>query len=137
MEESDFLKVILLGDNPETFRKQLSEMVHARLRGFADGGIWGAINSVSAAGNGLTSTDGSTISYTPNVSFSGQDTFTYIITDGSALSLAATVTVNVVAANTAPVAVADSVTVIAGNTDVPIAVLANDSDLDVGARPTN
>jgi len=91
------------------------------------------IDSVSAAGNGTTSTDGSTISYTPNMGFSGPETFTYIITDGSAFSLAATVTVNVVAADTAPTGAVDSYSVIQDSTNT-LDVLANDSDVDVPAQ---
>ncbi|TAK59662.1 cadherin-like domain-containing protein [Methylobacter sp.] len=68
--------------------------------------------------------------YTPNTNFTGQDGFTYTALDGSGKSSAlATVTLNVSAANNAPVAVDDSATT-AEDTAVNIAVLAGDTDSD-------
>jgi len=53
------------------------------------------ISSVSAPANGSATINGDTIDYTPAVGFSGDDTFTYTVTDGTASSTA-TVTVSVV-----------------------------------------
>jgi len=93
-----------------------------------------SIASIGATSNGGTATiNGSNISYTPAIGYSGPETFDYTISDGSATSIAATVTVNVVAANTPPVAVNDSgINVPQASVNTPIFVLANDTDADVG-----
>ncbi|MFP3914775.1 MAG: Ig-like domain-containing protein, partial [Actinomycetota bacterium] len=69
------------------------------------------------------------IRYTPNLNFNGEDTFTYQVNDGTALSNEATVTVTVDPVNDAPVANDDSVPGLA-NTPLDIDVLANDTDVD-------
>ena len=67
------------------------------------------------------------VTYTPNAGFSGSDSFTYTISDGTtARSAPVSVTVTP-PGNGPPVAVADTATTTAG-TPVNIAVLANDSD---------
>ena len=73
--------------------------------------------------------------YTPALNFSGADSFTYQASDGTALSAAATVTINVVAVNDAPVATDDSATT---NEDVPVLidVLSNDADVEGGLPPS-
>jgi VCBS repeat-containing protein len=73
--------------------------------------------------------DGS-FSYTPKSNYSGSDSFQYTLSDGAANSTA-TVTLNVHATNTAPVANADSYSVERNNefdTDPSTGVLANDTD---------
>lgn len=69
-----------------------------------------------------------TVTFTPDPGFIGHASFTYIVTDGEG-SAEGTVTVTVLAPNTAPVAVADHATTKAGQA-VTINVLANDSDAD-------
>ncbi len=54
-----------------------------------------SISSVSTPAHGSATINGDAIDYTPDVGFSGDDTFTYTITDGTASSTA-TVTVSVV-----------------------------------------
>jgi len=82
--------------------------------------------------NGATSINGATgvVTYTPNVNFSGDDTFTYTINDDLGdISNVATVTITVEAPpeNEAPVANNDSSTT-AYETAVAVDVAANDSD---------
>ncbi len=106
-------------------------------------GVLGNDNNLS--GNSLSATlvsgttsgvlilnpDGS-FSYTPNVNFSGTDSFTYQADNGSANSNLATVTITVIQVNDIPVASNDSYVVIEDNSlvvDAP-GVLANDNDLD-------
>lgn len=74
-----------------------------------------SISIVSSATYGSTSTNGSTITYTPNANFNGSDSFDYTVS----------ITVNPV--NDAPIAVNDTASVATNNT-VDISVLLNDSD---------
>jgi hypothetical protein len=90
------------------------------------------VSSVGAASNGNVVNNGNgTVTYTPNVGFSGSDSFTYIIDDGNGGTAAATVTVtvNAVVANNPPVANNDSATTYE-DTAVTINVGSNDSDPD-------
>ncbi|HMJ90325.1 MAG TPA: tandem-95 repeat protein, partial [Candidatus Acidoferrum sp.] len=88
---------------------------------------------VSATTNGSLTVQGNgSFGYTPNSNFSGQDYFTYRITDGAATSSVAVVTLNVNPVNDTPVANNDNY---ATDEDVTLSrttpgVLANDSDLD-------
>ena len=69
--------------------------------------------------------------YTPNPHFSGDDSFTYRATDGTAFSAAATVHVTVQPVNDAPVAQNDEFNSGAsGITESPPGVLGNDTDVD-------
>ena len=71
------------------------------------------------------------LTYTPGEHFSGQDTFTYRVSDGIDFSEPVTVTINVEAVNDAPVTIVDEATT---NEDEPVIidVLFNDSDADSG-----
>jgi VCBS repeat-containing protein len=74
----------------------------------------------------ITQNPDGTIEYTPDGSFVGIDTFTYVITDGEAVSAPATVSVTVLAAP--PL-------VIPPNTDAPIEEDANTSADEAGDTP--
>ncbi|ROP74739.1 CshA-type fibril repeat protein [Curtobacterium sp. PhB115] len=100
----------------------------------ADGNAHGDVSIDEATGN---------VVYTPKPGFSGTDTFTYTVTDGSGLTTTGTVTVIV-----GPKATADSATVTAGTTlsvggdgDDRPGVLANDEGTKLTAtvdqKPTN
>jgi len=82
--------------------------------------------SQSAAG-GTISLNGTQLQYSPPASFSGNDSFSYSISDGKGGTDSATVNVTVI--NQSPIAVNDATTVNAGET-ATVAVLANDSDPD-------
>jgi hypothetical protein len=88
------------------------------------------VSSVSALSNGsaVIETDG-TITYTPDANFCGNDSFTYMISDGNGGSDTATVTVDVTCVNDPPVANDDSAST-DEDTAVTIDVLANDTDVD-------
>jgi len=75
--------------------------------------------------------DGS-FNYTPAINYVGPDSFTYVANDGLLDSAPATVSLSIVATNTAPVAVNDSYSVNEDTTLVvpAIGVLANDTDID-------
>ena len=84
-----------------------------------------------AHGTLTLNSDGSFV-YTPAADYSGADSFTYKASDGAADSNVATVSLTVTAVNDAPVAVADSYSVLKNGT-LNIAapgVLANDTDAD-------
>ncbi|MGB3557991.1 MAG: Ig-like domain-containing protein, partial [Geitlerinemataceae cyanobacterium] len=89
-------------------------------------------NTTSTSGGSVTSGVGiSNLVYTPPLDFSGTDTFTYTITDGTS-SDTATVTIDVrqpPPPNNLPIANNDNLVINQG-TSVPIDVLANDSDPD-------
>ena len=88
-----------------------------------------SVSEVSDGSNGTVSINGDgTVEYTPNAGFSGNDSFTYTVSDGE-LTDEGTVTVSVGAVNNSPIAVADAAT---GDEDTEITgnVLANDTDAD-------
>jgi hypothetical protein len=92
--------------------------------------------AVTSATNGTVSisADKKSVLFTPSANFSGTGTFTYVANDGALDSNAAVVMVQVLAANDAPFALADSYNVSAfapRTLQVPApGVLANDSDAE-------
>ncbi|MEI6473706.1 MAG: tandem-95 repeat protein, partial [Holophagaceae bacterium] len=60
-----------------------------------------AVSAVSAASHGTVSTNGTTVTYTPNADYNGSDSYTYTVTSGG-VTETATVSVTVVAINDAP-----------------------------------
>jgi len=91
---------------------------------------------VSATTDGARGTSGlaalpGTVRYTPKPDANGQDTFTYTVqTDGAPGSDTGTVNVTILPVNDPPVAADDTVTVAEGAGPTPVAVLANDADVD-------
>ena len=107
-------------------------------------------NDTDADGNPLTATvltapthqtsftlnaDGS-FDYTPVADYYGPDSFTYTVSDGF-LTSTATVSLTVTPVNDAPVAHGDSATLAEDSSDVPVDVLANDTDADNLTAPLN
>ncbi|PKN82774.1 MAG: hypothetical protein CVU47_01710 [Chloroflexi bacterium HGW-Chloroflexi-9] len=91
-----------------------------------------AYQSFTQPANGVVTLDGNNLLYTPNLGFTGTDSFTYSISDAFGAIAGATVTVDVQAAvvtNQPPVAV-DDVASTVGVTPVLIDVVANDTDPD-------
>lgn len=89
------------------------------------------LSTTTSRGVLVFNSDG-TFSYRPNADFAGVDTFQYVATDGVLASTPATVTINVTAVNTAPVAVTDTYSI---GQDILLAgdsVLANDTDDNFG-----
>ena len=60
-----------------------------------------SISGVTPGANGSVTTDGATVTYTPNVDFNGADAFSYDVTDGSASATVA-VDITVTAVNDQP-----------------------------------
>ncbi|MHB0969746.1 MAG: cadherin domain-containing protein [Thermoanaerobaculia bacterium] len=95
-----------------------------------------AVASVPASGtlDSIVPVDGTTatIAYTPNPDYNGNDSFTFTVNDGTESSNAATVTIDVLPVNDAPLSTGD---LFAGVEDTlltiaPAGVLANDTDGD-------
>jgi VCBS repeat-containing protein len=88
---------------------------------------------VGPANGVLSLVSNGSFTYTPNVNFNGQDTFTYRANDGDQLSNTATVTITVTPVNDAPIAIEDSYSLFANDTsdvNAQNGVLANDIDID-------
>jgi hypothetical protein len=87
------------------------------------------VSAVTQGAGGAVTTDGGTVTYTPDPNFNGVDSFTYTISDGKGGTDTANVTVTVNPVNDAPVANDDTAQT-ETDTAVAIDVLANDSDVD-------
>ena len=69
--------------------------------------------------------------YSPNANYHGQDSFSYVASDGKLTSDSATVTVTVKAVNDTPSAMNDNITLTQTANDIyQLAVLGNDADID-------
>ena len=84
--------------------------------------------SGTSSGTLALNSDGS-FTYTPDANFSGTDSFTFNVNDGTVDSAPAGVTITVTPVNDAPVAVDDAATTLE-DTAVDIPVLANDTDVE-------
>ena len=87
------------------------------------------IEAVTQPDNGSVVNNGSDIVYTPNLDFTGFDSFSYTISDGNGGTASATVTVTVSAVNDPPRA-EDDVESTDEESPVSIDVLLNDTDPD-------
>ncbi len=86
-----------------------------------------ALGRPPSSGTATVNPDG-TFSYVPAANFFGTDSFTYVISDGTSISVH-TVTIEVTAVNDAPVAGGDVVQV-PQDTSTIVPVLLNDGDVD-------
>jgi VCBS repeat-containing protein len=104
----------------------------------ADVGDSITVVSVGSAQHGHVHHDGTTITYTPFADFSGTDTFTYTVSDGSGALSSAVVTVNVLGVNDAPRPLDDELQVAEDGALLveTAALLANDLDPDTEDRLT-
>ena len=87
-----------------------------------------SVSAVATPGKGTAVISDTLVVYTPNTNFTGTDTFTYTVYDGS-YSDVGLVTVDVRTENGVPVAANDTASTVQ-NVAVAIAVLTNDSDPD-------
>ena len=106
---------------------QQCELTFSIVSGPSNGSLGSISNNTCAAG-----TDTASVTYTPNPNFSGSDSFTYMVNDGTLDSNVATVSITVNPVNDPPVAVDDAYTT---NEDTNLVldattVGANDSPVD-------
>jgi large repetitive protein len=87
------------------------------------------VTTATALNGTVTIGAGGVLTYTPNANFNGEDTITYVISDGNGGTSTAIVKVTVNPVNDPPVAANDTAST---NEDTPvtIGVLGNDSDVD-------
>ena len=85
------------------------------------------VTSVTPPTNGEAVSNGTTITYTPNTNYIGNDSFSYTIVDGVGGESVSQVFVQVISVNNPPVANSDTAEVLIGGS-VIIDVLLNDSD---------
>ena len=92
-----------------------------------------SLQSVGTAGHGSVAIVGGQALYSPDANFHGNDSFTYVVSDGNGGSATGTVNITVNSVNDSPVAVDDSA---ATNEDTPVSVdvVANDTDADGDGR---
>jgi len=82
----------------------------------------------SSPANGTVELSGHEFVYTPAADYSGSDSFGYSVTGNNGASLSATVSITVIDINDAPVAMADSFTIIE---DSPLQLSLDDNDTDI------
>ncbi|HVZ21325.1 MAG TPA: Ig-like domain-containing protein, partial [Vicinamibacterales bacterium] len=82
---------------------------------------------VNGPGHGALSGTAPNLTYTPAANYNGPDAFTYVASDGSLTSAAATVSITVTPVNDAPVAIDRSYSVSEGST---VAITLTGSDVD-------
>ena len=88
-----------------------------------------SISSITDALHGTSTLTAGVVTYTPEADYTGSDSFTYKVSDGTDESTG-TVNITVSAGNTMPTIVADSATITEDSKNQLVAVLANDSDAD-------
>jgi len=87
------------------------------------------VQSVTQPQHGAAIPSGTGIVYTPDRDYSGEDTFSYVVSDGNGGTAQTTVVVTILAANDAPIAQDDTDATFEDEA-VVIAVLSNDVDPD-------
>ncbi len=87
-----------------------------------------SITTFTQGSNGTVTEEEGKLRYAPDVDFSGEDSFTYTISDGTETSTA-TVTITTNSINDAPIAVDDTAT-LDEDTTILIDVLSNDTDIE-------
>ena len=94
-----------------------------------DGDVLSVASVTQGADGAVEINPDKTVKYTPAANYNGPDAFTYTVLDGNGGTAIGTVTVTVTSVNDAPVANADSATVVEDG-NVNVSVLGNDTDAD-------
>ena len=95
-----------------------------------------AVGTPNNGGSVVVDSEGLNLIYTPLPSYSGNETFTYTIEDSAGNTANGTVTVSVASFTIAPTATPDTFNVLMDSVGVPLDVLANDLNPDVGENLT-
>ena len=93
----------------------------------ADAGTTLSYSIVTLPAHGTLSGSAANRSYAPAANYSGTDSFTFAVSDGTATSGLATVAIQITAVNDAPVAIAQSLTTLEG-TAIPITLAGTDPE---------
>lgn len=88
------------------------------------------IAQVTEPANGSVTIVSGTVEYTPDENFNGQDSFSYLVTDGNGGTTSTTVTVTVTSVNDAPVATDDTFTTDEDTRLRITSLLSNDFDVE-------
>jgi hypothetical protein len=89
-----------------------------------------SFDASSVTSGALTHNGTGSFTYVPVASFSGVETFTYVVSDGNGGTDTGAVTITVSAVNDAPVAVDDAPSTLEDSAGVTFDVLANDTDTE-------
>ncbi|MDB9922582.1 Ig-like domain-containing protein, partial [Polaribacter sp.] len=84
----------------------------------------------NGSGTAAVNADGVSIDYTPAANFNGTETITYTVSDGELSDTTGTLTITVTAVNDAPVAMADTATVLEDSALTNIDIVSNDTDVE-------
>lgn len=119
-------------DNAAVFEDSGANVISVLANDFDADGDTLAVVSVTQGANGTVTNNGTSVSYTPNTDFFGNDSFTYTISDGNGGLDTATVNVAVANINDTSVANNDNYNMNQDTTlNVPTpGVLTNDTDAD-------
>lgn len=119
-------------DNAAVFEDSGANVINVLANDFDADGDTLVVFSVTQGANGAVANNGTSVSYTPNPDFFGNDSFTYTISDGNGGFDSATVNVAVANINDMPVANNDNYNMNQDTTlNVPApGVLTNDTDAD-------
>ncbi len=84
----------------------------------------------NGSGTAAINADGVSIDYTPAADFNGTEVITYTVSDGELSDATGILTITVTAVNDAPVAIADTATVLEDSALTNIDVISNDTDVE-------
>ncbi|MDA1179840.1 MAG: Ig-like domain-containing protein [Planctomycetota bacterium] len=118
--------IIVGDDNFAVAAGSSNNLLDVLANDFTSRGSLSVVTLGATSNGGVLGISGSQLTYTPQVSFVGTETFNYTVTNGIGQTGTARVAVVVSASSTTPIAVDDTKTVAANSRDNVIALLAND-----------
>jgi len=88
------------------------------------------IKSIGEASHGEVFLAEGKVFYTPDLDYSGSDSFDYTVTDGRGGTGQGEISITITGVNNAPVAIADTYTIKQGSADTILDLLSNDTDVE-------